>query len=108
MIKRPYTMLLLLTMVAISGCVSNSQTLPIYAAPADALASHPTFVPIKSASALVQAILQIPSVSQSLAVARVAQSQVAISQSEKAFKVQATGSTGINSESNDSTDGAII
>ena len=108
MIKRPYTMLLLLTMVAISGCVSNSQTIPIYAAPADALAPHPTFVPIKSASALVQAILQIPSVSQSLAVAQVAQSQVAISQSEKAFKVQATGSTGINSESNDSTEGAII
>jgi hypothetical protein len=80
----------------------------MHAAPADALASHSTFVPIKSSSALVQAILQIPSVSQSLAVARVAQSQVAISQSEKAFKVQATGSTGINSESNDSTEGAII
>jgi outer membrane protein TolC len=91
-----------------SGCVSTGQTLPLNSAPPITLASHSTFVPIKSSSDLVQAILQIPSVSQSLAVARVAQSQVAISQSEKAFKVQATGSTGINSESNDSTEGAII
>ena len=105
---KPYKLLLLLGVVSISGCVSTGQTQPINSAPPITLASHSTFVPIKSSSDLVQAILQIPSVSQSLAVARVAQSQVAISQSEKQLKVQATGSTGINSESNDSTEGAIM
>ena len=118
---KPYKLLLLPGLMAMSGCVSNGQTLSVPTnsavsifptTPAIILTPKPNPLPLsltdKNSSVLAQAILHIPSIAQSLAVAQISQSQVYVSQSEKALKVQATGSTGINSESSNSARGAMI
>ena len=55
-------------------------------------------LPVKSTSALVQAVLEAPSAARSIAAATAAGAQVPIVESQKSSKVNITGSTGLSAD----------
>ena len=106
-------LVLLLFTLVFSGCISSSKKLEMDIAATNtsldkvlAPASLPRVT--KSSSHIVQAIFEMPSVSRSMVAAQAAQSRVSIAESAKKLTVNASSSTGLNSETNDGSHGAFL
>ena len=109
-----YKLVLLLSIFGFSGCISSSEKLE-----SDIAATSPNawvdifWIPslprvTKSSSHVAQAIFEMPTVARSMVAAQAAQSRVSIAKSAKKLTVNASSSTGLNSETNDGSHGAFL
>jgi outer membrane protein TolC len=76
--------------------------------PSSALTYNKPLALKTNSSALVQAIVSKPSVSQALTSAAVAKERVAISQTQKEITVSASGSSGFATDTDDGSEGVLI
>ncbi len=108
-----YKLVSLLFTLVFSGCISSSEKLEIDIATTNASLDKtlaPTSLPTvtKSSSYIAQAIFEMPSVSRSIVAAQAAKSRVSIAKAAKKLTVNASNSTGLNSETNDGSQGAFL
>ena len=108
-----YKLVLLLYIFVFSGCISSSEKIAIDIAAtnarSDKILTSTSVLPVtKSSSHIAQAIFAMPSVSRSIVAAQAAQSRVSIAEVAKKLTVNASSSTGLNSETNDGSQGAFL
>ena len=102
------TSFIFLACVALVGCIGNNNPKVEPFQPSSALTYNKPLALEANSSALVQAIVSKPSVSQALTLAAVAKERVAISQTQKEITVSASGSSGFETDTDDGSEGVLI
>jgi hypothetical protein len=102
------TSFIFLACVALVGCIGNNNPTVEPFQPSSVLTYDQPMALEANSSALVQAIVSKPSVSQALTSAAVAKERVAISQTQKEITVSASGSSGFATDTDDGSEGVLI
>ena len=93
---------------ALIGCMGNDNLKVEPFQPNSALTYDKPIALKTNSSALVKAIVSTPAVSRALSSAAATKERVAITRSQKEMTVSANGSSGIENETNDSSEGVLI
>ena len=93
---------------ALIGCMGNDNLKVEPFQPNSALTYDKPIALQMNSSALVKAIVSTPAVSRALSSAAATKERVAITRSQKEMTVSANGSSGIENETNDSSEGVLI
>ena len=102
------TSFIFLACVALVGCIGNNNPTVEPFQPSSVLTYDQPMALEANSSALVQAIVSKPSVSQALTSAAVAKERVAISQTQKEITVSASGSSGFVTDTDVGSEGVLI
>ena len=98
----------LLACFALVGCLGTNNPKVEPFQPNSALTYDESISFTTNSSALVKSITATPAVSRALSSAIVAKERVAITRSQKEMTVSANGSSGIENETNDGSEGVLI
>jgi hypothetical protein len=102
------TSFIFLACVALVGCIGNNNPTVEPFQPSSVLTYDKPMALEANSSALVQAIVSKPSVSQALTSAAVAKERVAITLSQKELTVSGSGSSGFKADTDDGSEGVLI
>ena len=102
------TSFIFLACVALVGCIGNNNPTVEPFQPSSVLTYDQPMALEANSSALVQAIVSKPSVSQALTSAAVAKERVAITLSQKELTVSGSGSSGFKADTDDGSEGVLI
>ena len=102
------TSFIFLACVTLVGCIGNNNPTVEPFQPSSVLTYDKPMALEANSSALVQAIVSKPSVSQALTSAAVAKERVAITLSQKELTVSGSGSSGFKADTDDGSEGVLI
>ena len=106
--KNRSTAFMLMLFFAVSSCAKNSEQ--GLATVSSNEYNEPAKVSIntQSSSSLISALLGFPSVSRAIVASKAARARIAVAQSDKELIVDGNGSSGIKSDTDDGSEGALV